>query len=82
MGLIACRFVDRRRLQSVEYTMDALVTQRIYVLGSEYEDIDDHDRLRAASVRALAVGKGDLTGVVFVNAPWIGYWPVLAPLTQ
>lgn len=42
--------------------MEDLATQRIYALASEYEDLDDPDRLRADSVLALAVGKGDLTG--------------------
>ena len=41
--------------------MEELATQRIYALASEYEDLDDHDRLRADSVLALAIGKGDLT---------------------
>ena len=59
---MARRFVDHRHSQSVEYTIEDLVTQRIYALAPEYEDLDDHDRLRADSVLAPATGKGNLTG--------------------
>ena len=57
---MARRFVDHRRSQSVEYTMEILVTQGAYALASEYEDLDDHDRLRADSVLALGSRQGGL----------------------
>jgi hypothetical protein len=38
------------------------VAQRVYGLALGYEDLNDHDALRADSVLALLAGKRDLTG--------------------
>ena len=42
--------------------MRVLVAQRIYGVALGYEDVNDHETLRSDSVRALLVGKVDLTG--------------------
>jgi len=59
--LAAC-FTDYRNPNSVEHSVHSLVSQRIYGLALGYEDLNDHDTLRADSVLALLVGKQDLTG--------------------
>jgi hypothetical protein len=59
--LAAC-FSDYRNPNSVEHGVQALVAQRVYGLALGYEDLNDHDALRADSVLALLVGKRDLTG--------------------
>ncbi|MEJ2532184.1 MAG: transposase [Halioglobus sp.] len=59
--LAAC-FTDYRNPNSIEHSVQALVAQRIYGLALGYEDLNDHDALRADSVLALLVGKQDLTG--------------------
>jgi hypothetical protein len=55
-------FTDHRNPNSVEHSVHALVSQRVYALALGYEDLNDHDALRADSVLALLVGKRDLTG--------------------
>ena len=55
-------FIDYRNPNSIEHSVQALVAQRIYGLALGYEDLNDHDALRADSVLALLVGKQDLTG--------------------
>jgi hypothetical protein len=65
LGLLArltqC-FVDHRQPGSVEHDIGTLVSQRVYALALGYEDLNDHDVLRADSTLALLVGKRDLTG--------------------
>jgi len=55
-------FTDYRNPKSIEHDVRSLVGQRIYGLALGYEDLNDHDVLRADSVLALLVGKRDLTG--------------------
>ena len=55
-------FNDYRNANSIEHSVHALVSQRVYGLALGYEDLNDHDALRADSVLALLVGKRDLTG--------------------
>lgn len=55
-------FSDYRNPLSVEHSVHALVSQRVYGLALGYEDLNDHDVLRKDSVLALLVGKQDLTG--------------------
>jgi len=52
----ACCFVDHRRQEQVEYSVEALVAQRIYALCAGYEDLNDHDALRTDPIIRLAVG--------------------------
>jgi hypothetical protein len=55
-------FTDYRNPNSIEHSVQDLIAQRIYGLALGYEDLNDHDALRADSVLALLVGKSDLTG--------------------
>lgn len=55
-------FDDYRNPGSIEHSVRALVSQRVYGLALGYEDLNDHDVLRKDSVLALLVGKADLTG--------------------
>jgi hypothetical protein len=55
-------FTDYRNPNSIEHSVHELVAQRVYGLALGYEDLNDHDALRADSVLALLVGKRDLTG--------------------
>ena len=66
-------FSDYRNPNSVEHSVGALVSQRVYGLALGYEDLNDHDVLRADSVLALLVGKRDLTGEARERARDRGY---------
>lgn len=59
---LATCFTDYRNPNSVEHSVQALVAQRVYGLALGYEDLNDHDTLRADSLLAALVGKRDLTG--------------------
>ena len=41
---------------------EELVAQRVYAMGLGYEDLNDHDQLRADPALAVVVGKEDLKG--------------------
>ena len=66
-------FSDYRNPNSVEHSVGALVSQRVYGLALGYEDLNDHDVLRADSALALLVGKRDLTGEARERARDRGY---------
>ncbi len=55
-------FEDYRNPNRIEHTVEELVAQRVYGLALGYEDLNDHDRLRADPMLAIAVGKKDPTG--------------------
>jgi hypothetical protein len=57
----AC-FEDHRRADRIEHSVSELVRQRIYGLALGYEDLNDHDQLRADPLVALLSGKADLQG--------------------
>ena len=57
----AC-FVDYRDAEAIEHPVEDLVAQRVYGLCLGYEDLNDHDQLRADPVLAAMVGKTDLKG--------------------
>ena len=60
-GLAAC-FGDRRDPRWTEHSVEELVGQRIYGLALGYEDVNDHEELRADPLMAVLVGKGDPLG--------------------
>ena len=62
MPRLAACFEDYRSPESVEHPVQRLLAQRIYALALGYEDLNDHDVLRADSLLALLVGKSDVTG--------------------
>src|SRR2546422_889966 len=57
----AC-FRDYRDPRFTEFTVEELVAQRVYGLGLGYEDLNDHDQLRADPALAVIVGKEDPKG--------------------
>ena len=57
----AC-FTNYRDERLVEHTVEELVAQRVYGLCLGYEDLNDHDQLRADPAIAVMVGKTDPKG--------------------
>jgi len=57
----AC-FVDYRKPDAIEHSVEELVAQRGYGLCLGYEDLNDHDELRADPLLAVMVGKTDPKG--------------------
>ena len=55
-------FTDGRDQRFVEHAVVELVGQRVLGLALGYEDLNDHDELRADPLLALGVGKTDVTG--------------------
>ncbi len=55
-------FTDHRDQDAIEHSVLDLVRQRIYGLCLGYEDLNDHDRLRADPLIAACVGKEDVDG--------------------
>jgi len=57
----AC-FTDHRRASRVEHPVASLIAQRVYGLALGYEDLNDHDALRADPLLAVLAGSADPTG--------------------
>jgi len=57
----AC-FTDYRDARFIEHTVEELVAQRVYGICLGYEDLNDHDQLRADPALAVMVGKEDPKG--------------------
>ena len=55
-------FTDYRRADRIEFEVSELVGQRVYSLALGYEDLNDHDELRADPLLATLVGRVDPTG--------------------
>jgi len=55
-------FEDSREAGQVEHSVEDLLRQRLYGLALGYEDLNDHEELRADALLAAAVGKTDPTG--------------------
>lgn len=55
-------FDDFRDGELVEHTVEELIKQRVFALALGYEDLNDHDQLRADPLLATLVGKRDVTG--------------------
>jgi hypothetical protein len=57
----AC-FTDHRDARRVEHPVATLVAQRVYALALGYEDLNDHDALRADPLLAVVAGSPDPVG--------------------
>ena len=57
----AC-FRDFRDPTRIDHTVEELVRQRVYALALGYEDLNDHDQLRADPLLAMLSGKADVEG--------------------
>jgi hypothetical protein len=55
-------FTDYRKKMWIEHPVRDLLAQRIYALCLGYEDLNDHDHLRADPALAVMVGKSDPKG--------------------
>src|SRR6476646_2118311 len=55
-------FSDGRNPARIEHGLEQMLAQRIYGLCLGYEDLNDHDQLRADPLLAAMVGKADLKG--------------------
>ena len=60
-GFAGC-FIDYRDPDSIEFTVEQLVQQRVFGLVLGYEDLNDHDKLRVDPLLALLCGRPDVTG--------------------
>lgn len=61
-GLAQC-FTDHRDARWVEHTVEELLGQRLFGICLGYEDLNDHDQLRADPMLAVAVNKADPLGM-------------------
>lgn len=57
----AC-FTDHRDPERIEHPVKELVAQRVYALALGYEDLNDHDQLRADPLLAVLAEKADPSG--------------------
>jgi hypothetical protein len=55
-------FDDKRNQDLIEHTKLELLSQRVLGIALGYEDLNDHDDLRADSLLATLVGKVDPSG--------------------
>jgi hypothetical protein len=55
-------FDDFRDPELIEHSVEELIKQRVFALALGYEDLIDHDQLRADPLLATLVGKRDVTG--------------------
>lgn len=55
-------FIDYRRPERIEHTVEELLAQRVYALAMGHEDLNDHEDLRVDPLLAVAAGKEDPTG--------------------
>ena len=55
-------FDDFRDPELIEHSVEELIKQRVFALALGYEDLNDHDQLRADPLLATLVGKKDVTG--------------------
>lgn len=61
-GLAQC-FSDYRDARWVEHSVEELLGQRLFGMCLGYEDLNDHDELRADPMLAVAVNKADPLGL-------------------
>ena len=55
-------FLDYRDPKRIEHSVRQLLRQRVYGLALGYEDLNDHDQLRADPLLAMLAGKSDIAG--------------------
>jgi hypothetical protein len=62
LAKLASCFDDHRDPELIEFSVEELLQQRVFALCLGYEDLNDHDQLRADPLLAVLVGKSDPTG--------------------
>ena len=55
-------FADHRNPNALAHSVRDLIAQRVFALALGYEDLSDHNALRADPILAMLVGKRDITG--------------------
>ena len=55
-------FTDHRHPSYIDFTVQELVSQRVFALALGYEDLNDHEELRKDPLLATLVGRTDPTG--------------------
>ena len=60
----AQQFDDYRDPEAIEHNVEELVSQRVMGIALGYEDLNDHNQLRADPLLALLSGKADPSGRV------------------
>jgi hypothetical protein len=60
LGRLASCFTDDRAQDRVKHLLPEMLAQRIYALALGYEDLNDHEQLRADPLLGLLAGKRDL----------------------
>ena len=55
-------FVDHRRSELIEHSIENLLRQRVYGIALGYEDLNDHERLRTDPLLAACCGRNDVEG--------------------
>ena len=55
-------FTDHRDPELIEHSVEELLRQRVYGLALGYEDLNDHERLKADPLLAACCGKSDVLG--------------------
>jgi hypothetical protein len=56
---VAGCFIDRRRSDLIEHSVEELVAQRVLGIACGYEDLNDHDQLRTEPLWRLLAGKAN-----------------------
>jgi hypothetical protein len=62
VGQFARCFTDHREKDAIEFPLEHLLAQRIFGIALGYEDLNDHDLLRADPLLATVVGATDPSG--------------------
>jgi len=53
-------FLDGRKQEQIEHTLQEMVSQRVYGLALGYEDINDHEQLRTDPVFGILAGRAEV----------------------
>jgi hypothetical protein len=61
IGRLAERFLDGRNQALVEHSIPEMLSQRIYGLALDYEDLNDREQLRNDPVFGILAGKEKIT---------------------
>ena len=69
-------FIDQRDPRYCDHTLRELFAQRLLALALGYEDLNDHDPLRADPLLALSVGKSNSRSEKIVYTTATRLWPV------
>ena len=62
LAKLARFFDDYRDPELIQHSVEELIKQRVFALALGYDDLNDHDQLRANPLLATLVGKADVTG--------------------